>query len=76
MLGQNARSIWRTCKCFLTIETGCMDPTNIIMFLLVFCVTGAIVTTDKQRADGFTKPLESAAFYKWRRHIISAHPPV
>ena len=34
------------------------------------------VTTDKQRADGFTKPLESAAFYKWRRHIISAHPPV
>ena len=42
MLGQNARSIWRTCKCFLTIETGCMDPTNIIMFLLVFCVTGAM----------------------------------
>ena len=34
------------------------------------------VTTDKQRADGFTKPLESAAFHKWRRHIISAHPPV
>ena len=34
------------------------------------------VTTDKQRADGFTKPLESAAFYKWRRHIISAHPPI
>ena len=33
-------------------------------------------TTDKQRADGFTKPLESAAFDKWRRHIISAHPPV
>ena len=32
----------RTCKCFLTIETGCMDPTNIIMFLLVFCVTGAM----------------------------------
>ena len=22
MLGQSARSIWRTCKCFLTIETG------------------------------------------------------
>jgi hypothetical protein len=42
MLGQNARSIWRTCKCFLTIKTGCMDPTNIIMFLLVFCVTGAM----------------------------------
>ena len=34
------------------------------------------VTTDKQRADGFTKPLESAAFHKWRRHIISAHPPI
>ena len=34
------------------------------------------VTTDKQRADGFTKPLESAAFHKWRRHIISAHPPL
>ena len=42
MLGQSARSIWRTCKRFLTIETGCMDPTNIIMFLLVFCVTGAM----------------------------------
>ena len=34
------------------------------------------VTTDKQRADGFTKPLESAAFHNWRRHIISAHPPI
>ena len=42
MLGQSARSIWRTCKCLLTIETGRMDPTNIIMFLLVFCVTGAM----------------------------------
>ena len=42
MLGQSARSIWRTCKYFLTVETGYMDPTNIIMFLLVFCVTGAM----------------------------------
>ena len=40
MLGQSARFIWRTCKYFLTVETGCMDPTNIIMFLLFFCVTG------------------------------------
>ena len=42
MLGQSARSIWRTCKYFLTVKTGCMDPTNIIMFLLFFCVTGAM----------------------------------
>ena len=42
MLGQSARSIWRTCKYFLTVETGYMDPTNIIMFLLFFCVTGAM----------------------------------
>ena len=42
MLGQSARSIWRTCRCFLTVETGYMDPTNIIMFLLFFCVTGAM----------------------------------
>ena len=33
MLGQSARVIWRTCKYFLTVETGYMDPTNIIMFL-------------------------------------------
>ena len=26
MLGQSARFIWRTCKYFLTVETGCMDP--------------------------------------------------
>ena len=42
MLGQSASVIWRTCKYFLTVKTGRMDPTNIIMFLLFFCVTGAI----------------------------------
>ena len=26
----------------MTVETGYMDPTNIIMFLLFFCVTGAM----------------------------------
>jgi len=30
MLGQSARFIWRTYKYFLTVETGCMDPTNIM----------------------------------------------
>ena len=42
MLGQSARVTWRACKYYSTIKTGYMDPTNIIMFLLVFCVTGAM----------------------------------
>ena len=42
MLGQSARVTWRACKCFLTVKTGYMDPNNFIMFLLVFCVTGAM----------------------------------
>ena len=34
------------------------------------------VPTDKQRADGFTKPLDPTTYSRWRENVISAHPPV
>ena len=38
---------------FLTVETGYMDPTNIIMFLLVFCVTGTMAVDPQAQKNQF-----------------------
>ena len=35
------------------------------------------VPTDRQRADGFTKPLDPTTFFRWRENVVPAsHPPV
>ena len=35
------------------------------------------VPTDRQRADGFTKPLDPTKFFRWRETVVPAHhPPV
>ena len=71
MLGQSARSIWRTCKYFLTAKTGCMDPTNIIMFLLFFYVTGAMAV-DPQAQKNQWNVLAGGTMWA-RLHTSLAH---
>ena len=34
------------------------------------------VPTDKQKADGFTKVLDSAKYFAWRAMVLVAHPLV
>ena len=31
------------------------------------------VPTDKQKADGFTKILDSAKFFSWRQNVVVTH---
>ena len=32
------------------------------------------VPTDRQRADGFTKPLDPTTFFRWRENVVPANP--
>ena len=34
------------------------------------------VSTDAQRADGFTKPLSGAKYYAWRRMVLPMDHPI
>ena len=71
MLGQSARVTWRACKYCLSVKTGYMDPTNIIMFLLVFCVTGAMAV-DPQAQKNQWNVLAGGTMWA-RLHTSLAH---